>query len=348
MGHNGTLVGAKETIEALISSGEVFESDSDSELILHYLARSQKSNLVDALIEALEKIRGAYSLIVMNEKQLIAARDPYGFRPLSLATFDYGNLVSSESNAFKAIDEKLGVHYLREIDPGEIIILEPGKDPVSVKPFGRTPLHRCIFELIYFAHPASYLFGHDVFKFRMQLGQAHALEHRISVDCIVPIPDSARYFTIGHSLALGVPVHEAFVRSHYIPRTFIDADKKHRENNVRLKLTPIDALLKGFDISLDDDSIVRGPTIRKNVQTVRRGGAKSVTVSISCSPLINRCPYGIDIKEQDELIAPGNTIGEICSAIGADDLRYLSLESMHSVAGIGFCDGCFTGNYPVT
>jgi amidophosphoribosyltransferase len=347
LGHNGTLLDVAKHRAVLMGSGYSFHSDSDTEIILGYIALSKKDDLASAIIESLSKIRGAYSLLVMNDNKIIAARDPHGFRPLSLATFDYGHVVASETCSFGFVEKKFGVKYLRDVEPGEIVIIKD-KATESIKPFPAVLPHFCVFELIYFGRPDSKIFGRHGFEFRMALGKKHAEEHPTDATCVIGIPDSANYFADGQAEALNIPHRRALVRSHYAARTFISPDDGQRSNNVRLKLAPIPPLIENEYIALSDDSIVRGKTSKKAVSMARKCNPKSITFSVSCPPLISHCPYGIDIKTADELIAHNQSINKIRLHIGADALNYLSLDSLKSVAGLDFCYGCFTGKYPIT
>lgn len=344
--HNGTLLDVKMHRDELMSRGYPFRSNSDTEIILGYLTLSDKSDLVSALVESLSQVRGAYSLLVMNDHKIIAARDPHGFRPLSLATYDFGHIVSSETCAFGFIEKKYGARYLRDVEPGEIVVISK-EGLTSLDPFPKTSPRSCVFELIYFSRPDSKIFGRYGFEFRMELGKKHAEEHPLDATCVVGIPDSANYFADGQAEALGIPHRRALVRSHYTARTFISPDGSKRSNNVRLKLSPIPPMIKGEHVSLSDDSIVRGTTSKKMVSMARKCEPESITFSVSSPPLIGFCPYGIDIKTNEELAANQRTIEEICGFIGADDLRYLSLELLKSVAGENFCYGCFSREYPI-
>lgn len=346
LAHNGTLLDVEKHRGILMSRGFSFHSDSDTEIILGYIALSKKADLVSALIESLGKIRGAYSLLVMNDNKLIAARDPRGFRPLSLATFDYGHIISSETCAFGFVEKKYGVKYLRDVEPGEVVVIK-SDGITSLKLFPEVHPHFCVFELIYFGRPDSKIFGRYGYEFRMALGKMHAEEHLIHATCVIGVPDSANYFADGQAEALGIPHRRALVRSHYTARTFISPDSEKRSDNVRLKLAPILSLIENEDVSLDDDSIVRGSTSKKTTSMIKRCNPKSITFSVSCPPLISHCPFGIDIKSAEELIAHNKSIDEIRRYIGADALNYLSLASLKSVAGPGYCYGCFTGEYPI-
>jgi amidophosphoribosyltransferase len=347
LGHNGTLLDKDRHRAELMRRGYGFQSDSDSEIILGYIALSRKPDLVSAVIEELSNVRGAYSLLIMNENKIIAARDPHGFRPLSLATFDHGYFFSSETCAFGFVEKKFSAKYLRDVAPGEIVVIEGGK-LTSLKPF-RSVVHRpCVFELIYFGRPDSRIFGRDGFEFRMELGKEHGRKFEMNPTCVIGIPDSANYFADGLAEVLRVPNRRALVRSHYTTRTFISPDGAKRSNNVRLKLSPIRPMIKGERVALADDSIVRGTTSKKMVSMVRSCEPESIDFCVSCSPIIGYCPYGVDIKSDEELIASQRTVEETRDFIGADGLHYLPLESLKKVAGENFCYGCFTRKYPVT
>lgn len=342
--HNGTLVHAPEIKARLKGDGESFASDSDTEVILKLIARSKKKDLVDAIIESLEQVSLAYSVIFMTKDLLIAARDPYGFRPLVLAEFDTGYMLASETCGFSALPDDYHVKFLREIKPGEIVVISKN-GLESIRPFKRVCPKQCIFELIYFARPDSRIFSHDVYEFRQSLGRAHAEQHNIRVDQIIGVPDSANYFADGHAEALGVPHGRAIVRSHSSGRTFIDPDTLRRAKKVRLKLSPIKGMIAGQSCSVDDDTIVRGNTCRRIVEMIKNCGPKSITLSVGSPPIISHCPYGIDIKHKEELIAADKTVEQICEIIGADDLRYLGLPQFKKIGGENFCYGCFDGKY---
>lgn len=344
--HNGTLVHAPKIKNSLEKNGRIFVSDSDTEVILQLIANSEKKDILDAIIESLDIVKGAYALIFLTEDGLIVARDPYGFRPLSIAEFDYGYLISSETCSFGPLIKELSISSIKDVQPGEIAVINKNGFKIVRGP-NKTGIFQCIFELIYFARPDSVVFGKSVQAFRKLLGRNHALEHKIKVDCIIPIPDSSNYFSLEHARQLDVNLELALVRNHYTGRTFINPDGAKRQKNIRLKLNIIEELVRGHDAGIDDDSIVRGATIKKVVKMVRRCEPKSITVSISCPPIIDHCPYGIDIKSKKELIASGKTSDEICQQIGADDLRYLGLETLKKIGGNNFCYACFDGNYPL-
>jgi amidophosphoribosyltransferase len=343
--HNGNLPYAEEMRDKFQHDGEMFMSDSDTEVILTLISHSQQADLIDAIIESLRHVRGSYSLIFLTESQMIVARDPYGYRPLSIAEFDNGYMFSSETCSFKAASKEHGVKFLRDVDPGEIIVVSD-KGLESIKPFEIQPLQQCIFELIYFARPDSKIFGRNCAQFRMALGKLHSKEHPIRVDQICAIPDSANYFGDGHAAGLSVPHIRALVRNHYSSRTFINPDQEVRAKNIRLKINPIEEMLVGLDSSVDDDSIVRGNTSRKIVRMIRGCGPRSITMSVSCPPIISHCPYGIDIKGKKELIfAQEGSEEKVCRRIEADDLHYLSLGGLKSLGGPDFCYACFDEKY---
>jgi len=343
--HNGTIPNASVMKKMLGSLGDGFSSDSDTEIILKYIVRSKRNDLIEAIIDSLERIVAAYALVFLVKDKLIAVRDPMGFRPLALAEFNNGYLVASETCAFDGLNKTLGVRFLREIEPGELIIIDKN-GLKSIKPFRKFPIAQCIFELIYFARPDSRIFGWNAYDFRIKLGYAHAKEHPIRVDAVIAVPDSANYFGDGHAEALGVPHRRGLVRNHYTGRTFIDPIQSNRSKGIRLKLNPIPGMIEGLEISIDDDSIVRGNTSGKIVRMIRNCKPKSITFSVSCPPIISYCPYGIDIKGEEELIASKKTVEEIRQFIEADDLRYLTLRALKELGGPYFCYGCFENKYP--
>lgn len=344
--HNGTLLDVNWQRGELLKRGYSFQSDSDTEIILGYLSFSEGEDFASALIDSLRNTRGAYSLLAMNEHELIAVRDSFGFRPLSFCVFDHGYLFSSETCAFGFVGKQYEIRSARDVKPGEVLIVNKN-GLTSLRPFNPRATCFCVFELIYFARPDSEIFGRYAFEFRMNLGREHAKEGPISADCVVGIPDSANYFADGLAEGLKIPHRHALVRSHYAARTFISPDGLKRSDDVRLKLAPVRPLVEGQRIALADDSIVRGSTSKKTVSMLRACDPRSIAFCVGCPPLIGHCPYGIDIKTSEELIANKKTVEEICRFIGADDLRYLSLDSLKKVAGENFCYGCFTGEYPV-
>jgi amidophosphoribosyltransferase len=346
--HNGNLVNALQLRKELESRGAIFQTTTDSEIILHLIAHSSSPRLVDSLIEALSKVRGAYCFILMNEDSIIAARDPYGFKPLCLGKLEDAFVVSSESCALDLIEAE----YLRDIEPGEIVVIDKN-GLQSLKPFPQ-PAHlaHCIFEHIYFARPDSVIFGENVHIVRERLGERLAHEHPVDADIVVPVPDSGTSCAIGFSKASKIPIDLGIIRNHYVGRTFIQPSQIIRDFNVRIKFNLITEVLKGKRVVIVDDSIVRGTTSQKRVKQLKAAGAKEVHMRISCPPHKFPCFYGIDFPTKDELIANRfSSLDEIREFLGVNSLGYLSKEGMLSCvkafSGENYCTACFDGNYPV-
>ena len=347
--HNGNLTNAGEWRRKLEHRGSIFQTNSDTEVIVHLIARSQARNFPAALGDALNQLEGAYSLLVLTAEELYAVRDPRGFRPLALGklTAPDGSeawAVASETCAFDLINAQ----YVREVEPGEMLrISKAGLEPIHFSP--PKPHQFCIFEHVYFSRPDSTVFGRSVNESRERLGRLLAREHPAEADMIVPIPDSGVPAAIGFSLESGIPFRMGLIRNHYIGRTFIEPSQAIRNFGVKLKLNPVRNLIAGKRVVLVDDSIVRGTTSRKLVRMVREAGAKEVHMRISCPPTISPCYYGVDTPTREELIASSNTPEEICRYLGADSLGYLSLpglrQAVNDTAG-DFCTSCYTGVYP--
>lgn len=345
LAHNGNLINAFSLREELEQQGAIFQSTSDSEVILHLLARAQGGDLLDALRETLVKVQGAFSLLMLTEDAMIGIRDPYGFRPLCLGKVNGSYALASETCAFDLI----GATYLREVEPGEIVTIR-GSELTSVKALHASKLSRCIFEHVYFSRPDSIVFGRTVQTSRNVMGEILAEESPVNADLVVPIPDSGLAAAIGFSQRSGIPLSFGLIRNHYVGRTFIEPKTKIRNFGVKIKLNPIKELLAGRRVVLLDDSIVRGTTSRKIVKMVRAAGAKEVHMRISCPPTLSPCFYGIDTPTKKELIASSHTVEEICKYIEADSLAYLSLSGLlRAVNGKGseFCTACYTGQYPL-
>lgn len=348
LAHNGNLTNAVQIRKNLEEAGSIFHSSTDSEAILHLLAH-HPGNLEEALIKSLKTVEGAYSLLILTPEKMIACRDPYGFRPLVLGKLEDSYVVSSETTALSLIKAT----YLREIEPGEIVFIESGKLR-SVKPFSQRPLSRCIFELVYFSRPDSVVFHESVQAVRQSLGRALAREmNGIKADLVIPVPDSGVPAALGFSRESGIPFEIGLVRSHYISRTFIKPNQEMRELAVDLKLSPVSEALKGKKIILVDDSIVRGTTSRKITKSLRSAGTKEIHMAITSPPIISACYYGIDTPQSEALIANQRSIEEIRKFLDVDSLHYLSLDAMRKAASqssnsdsTGFCDACFTKNYP--
>ena len=347
--HNGNLTNAGEWRRKLEHRGSIFQTNSDTEVIVHLIARSQARNFPAALGDALNQLEGAYSLLVLTAEELYAVRDPRGFRPLALGklTAPDGSeawAVASETCAFDLINAQ----YVREVEPGEMLrISKAGLEPIHFSP--PKPHQFCIFEHVYFSRPDSTVFGRSVNESRERLGRLLAREHPAEADMVVPIPDSGVPAAIGFSLESGIPFRMGLIRNHYIGRTFIEPSQAIRNFGVKLKLNPVRNLIAGKRVVLVDDSIVRGTTSRKLVRMVREAGAKEVHMRISCPPTISPCYYGVDTPTREELIASSNTPEEICKYLGADSLGYLSLrglrQAVNDTAG-DFCTSCYTGVYP--
>jgi amidophosphoribosyltransferase len=344
LGHNGNLTNAAEWRRKLEHRGSIFQTNSDTEVIVHLLARSQTHNLSGALGDALNQVEGAYSLLVLTTDELIAVRDPRGFRPLNLGRLGDSWLVASETCAF----DLLNAQYVREIEPGEMVrISRSGIESIHFAP--EKPLQQCIFEHVYFARPDSIIFGRSVNESREALGRTLAKEHPANADIVVPVPDSGVPAAVGYALESGIPFRMGLIRNHYIGRTFIEPSQAIRNFGVKLKLNPIRSLIEGQRVVLVDDSIVRGTTSRKIVRMVRESGAKEVHMRISCPPTISPCYYGVDTPTREELIASSSTPEEICKFIGADSLGYISLAGLRQAVSDTkgyFCTSCYTGIYP--
>ena len=344
LGHNGNLTNAADWRRKLEHRGSIFQTNSDTEVIVHLLARSQARNLSGALGDALNQVEGAYSLLVLTTDELIAVRDPRGFRPLNLGRLGDAWLVASETCAF----DLLNAQYVREIEPGEMVrISRSGIESIHFAP--EKPRQQCIFEHVYFARPDSIIFGRSVNESREALGRTLAKEHPADADIVVPVPDSGVPAAVGYALESGIPFRMGLIRNHYIGRTFIEPSQAIRNFGVKLKLNPIRSLIEGQRVVLVDDSIVRGTTSRKIVRMVRESGAKEVHMRISCPPTISPCYYGVDTPTREELIASSSTPEEICKYIGADSLGYISLPGLRQAVDDtkgSYCTSCYTGVYP--
>jgi amidophosphoribosyltransferase len=343
--HNGNLVNARELHDRLVSQGSIFQTTSDTEVILHLYARSQAATVEAALVEALSEVRGAFSLVILTPDALVAVRDPHGFRPLCIGRLDDGWIACSETCALDLI----GATYVRDVEPGELLVIRA--DGVhSMKPFPPSPVAQCIFEHVYFSRPDSYVFGDSVNDVRTNLGRLLAREAPADADVVVPVPDSGVCAATGFSEVSGIPMRMGLIRNHYVGRTFIEPQQSIRHFGVKVKLNPVRAILGGRNVVLIDDSIVRGTTSRKIVRMIKAAGAREVHVRISCPPTISPCFYGIDTPRRSELIAATHTIDEIATYINADSLQYLSREGLlASVNGhrSTYCTSCYTGQYPV-
>ncbi|MGB9464865.1 MAG: amidophosphoribosyltransferase [Candidatus Acidiferrum sp.] len=349
LGHNGNLTNAAEWRRKLEHRGSIFQTNSDTEVIVHLIARSQARNLSGSIGDALNQVEGAYSLLVLTQDELYAVRDPRGFRPLVLGRLPLSTggeawLVASETCAF----DLLNAQYVREIEPGEMVrISRSGIESIHFAP--EKPRQQCIFEHVYFARPDSIIFGRSVNESREALGRLLAREHPVDADIVVPVPDSGVPAAVGYALESKIPFRMGLIRNHYIGRTFIEPSQAIRNFGVKLKLNPIRGLMEGQRVILVDDSIVRGTTSRKIVRMVREAGAREVHVRISCPPTISPCYYGVDTPTREELIASSNSPEEIRKFLGADSLGYVSLPALRQAVNdteAKFCTSCYTGVYP--
>ena len=346
VGHNGNLVNAKELRDDLVRAGSIFQTTSDTEVVLHLYARSKAPSVEEALVESIAQISGAFSMVLLTKNRLIAARDPHGFRPLALGRLGDAWIVCSETCAMDLI----GATYEREIEPGELLIISDG-GLRSIKPYPPSQLAHCVFEHVYFSRPDSYVFGRSVNDVRTSLGRILATESPVDADVVVPIPDSGVCAAIGFAEKAGVPLRFGLIRNHYVGRTFIQPQQSIRDFAVKVKLNPVRSILEGRRVVLVDDSIVRGTTSRKIVRLVRAAGAREVHVRISCPPTVSPCYYGVDTPSRGDLIAATHTIDETRDYVEADTLAYLSLSGLREAVGDrrnSYCTSCYTGVYPVS
>jgi amidophosphoribosyltransferase len=344
--HNGNLVNASELKDMLVRQGSIFQSSTDTEVVLHLYARSRKATVEDAIVDAVSQVQGAFSFVMMTRDKLIAVRDPHGFRPLALGRLDDAYVVCSETCAMDLI----GATYVRDIEPGEIFVIS-AEGTRSIRPFPPAHLAQCVFEHVYFSRPDSYVFGKSVNEVRTELGRILAREHSVPADVIVPVPDSGVCAAMGFADETKVPLRMGLIRNHYVGRTFIQPQSAIRHFGVKVKLNPVKSILEGRRVVLVDDSLVRGTTSRKIVKMVRAAGAKEVHVRISCPPTISPCFYGVDTPRKSELIAATHTLEEIRTFLDADSVAYLSLEGLMTAVGNGhtsYCSSCYTGQYPVS
>ncbi len=350
--HNGNLVNAPEIRARLERDGSIFQTNSDTEVILHLIAHSREQSLADAIADALRRIEGAFSLVLMTRDRVFAVRDPRGFRPLSMGRIAAPSstqkdtiVFASETTAFDLI----GAEYEREVKPGELVVAGPeGMQSRFYAP--AMPQSSCIFEHVYFARPDSMVFGRSVNQSREAMGRQLAREAPVDADIVVPVPDSGVPAAIGYAQESGLPFTIGLIRSHYVGRTFIEPEQRVRDFGVKLKLNPVRSVIEGKRIVLIDDSIVRGTTSRKIVRMLRNAGAREVHMRISCPPTISPCYYGVDTPTKAQLIAANKNVEQIRQFLGADSLAYLSLEGLKQAAGEGeqttYCTACYTGEYP--
>jgi len=342
--HNGNLTNAGRLRRQLENEGSIFRSSSDTEVFVHLIARSVFTSTEDGLVDALKQVEGAFSIALITRDKLIAARDPRGFRPLSMGRLDGAICFASETCAFDLI----GAEFVRDIEPGELLVADR-RGMRSYHPFPPAAVNRCIFEFVYFARPDSRLFGQPVSLVRKRMGAELAVEHPAQADIVVPVPDSGVSAAIGYSEKSGIPFEFGLIRNHYVGRTFIEPQQSIRHFGVKVKLNPVRELIKGKRIVLVDDSIVRGTTSRKIVSMLQDAGAAEVHVRISCPPTIGPCYYGVDTPDRNELIAANHSVEQIRRHIQATSLEYLSLGGLRRAVGggEGFCTACYTNDYPV-
>jgi len=340
--HNGNIVNAEEIKDELVRQGAIFGSTSDSEVVVHLIAKSKKEDLIESITHSLKQLKGAFSLLIMTNDKLIGVRDPMGMRPLVLGKLKSGYILASESCALDLIEATM----VREIEPGELVVIDDN-GLKSIFPFEKTTPKPCIFEHIYFARPDSHIFNASVYEVRKRCGKKLAEEDEVEADVVIPVPDSGVVATLGYSEYSGIPFEMGLMRNHYVGRTFIEPSQSIRHFGVKIKLNPVREVIEGKRVVVVDDSIVRGTTSRKIVKMLREAGAKEVHMRISSPPTAFPCFYGIDTPTRKELIASTHTIDETKKYITADSLRYLSLDGMlECVHNKDYCHACFSGDYP--
>jgi amidophosphoribosyltransferase len=352
LAHNGNLTNAQEIRARMEAQGSIFQTSSDTEVIVHLIAQSREQTLPDAIADALRRVEGAFSLVMISRDRIFAARDPRGFRPLNMGRIPAQSANKEETVVFASETcafDLIGATYEREVKPGELVIVGP-EGIRSVRYAPAQAQSSCIFEHVYFSRPDSRIFGRPVQDSREQLGCELAREAPAEADIVVPVPDSGVTAAMGYAAESGIPLRFGLIRNHYVGRTFIEPQQSVRDFGVKLKLNPVRSLLEGKRVVLIDDSIVRGTTSRKIVRMVRSAGAKEVHMRISCPPTISPCFYGVDTPRKRELIAANNSIEGIRQYIGADSLAYLSLEGLKKACHDGekttYCTACYTGKYP--
>ncbi len=345
--HNGNFVNADEVRKRLEENGSIFQSNVDTEVLVHLVAGSRRPTLIERVIDALAQVQGAHCLLFLSEDEMIAARDPHGFRPLVLGKFASGGwIVASETCALDLVEAE----YVREVEPGEILHFSGG-EMRSLRPFTQVSRNSCIFEYVYFARPDSRVFGRNVYEVRKELGRQLARESPVEADIVIPVPDSGLPAALGFAEEARLPFEMGLIRNHYVGRTFIEPQESIRNFGVKVKLNAQRDILNGKRVVVIDDSIVRGTTSRKLVRMIRAAGAAEVHVRISAPPTISPCYFGVDTPTHEELIANNLDVEGIRKYLLADSLAYLSQDGLYSFLGgpaPGFCDACFTRNYPVS
>jgi len=342
--HNGNVVNHKTLKSQLRATGAIFQGTSDTEIFLHLLSKSQDIPIIDALKLALPKVDGAFSLVFLTQKKLIALRDPWGFRPLCIGKLDDSWVVASETCAFDLI----GATYVRDVEPGEIVSMDD--DGLQSTFYAKKETKaQCVFEHVYFARPDSKVFGISVYESRRNLGKLLAKESHVDADLVIPVPDSGTPAAIGYSQESGIPFEFGIIRNHYVGRTFIQPSQSIRDFGVKIKLNPQSEILRGKRVVVIDDSLVRGTTSKKIINLIRNAGAKEIHFRIASPPTVSPCYYGVDTPQKDQLIASYRSLKEIQDYVGADSLAYLSMDGLYkSVNGDNkkFCAACFGEKYP--
>ncbi len=346
LAHNGNIVNAAEIKKELEDFGSIFQTTADTEILIHLIAKSTKKDFVEALISSLERLKGAYSMVLLNDEGMVAMRDPQGFRPLALGKLKEGYVVASETCAFDLI----GAQYVRDIEPGELVKIDD-QGVHSLRFENGYKAHAfCVFEHIYFSRPDSLVFGHSCWEARKKLGVMLAKEDQVEADLVIPVPDSGVCTAIGYAQEAGLPYEMALIRNHYIGRTFIEPSQSIRDFGVKLKFNVVKEAVKDKRVVVIDDSLVRGTTARKIVKMIRQAGAKEIHMRLSSPPVMYPCFYGMDFPTRKELIASTHTLEEITRYLRVDSVAYLSKEGMLGAmkeAKKHFCTACFDGNYPV-
>ena len=344
LSHNGNLTNAALLREELESEGRIFQSSSDTEVFIHLIAKSQEETFSGSIIDGLKKVVGAYTILATNGDELVAVRDPFGFRPLWLGRLAGAYVFASESCALDIIDAE----PIREVEPGEMVVVT--RDGLkSLKPFAPVRPQSCIFEFVYVARPDSIVFGRSVDEVRKQLGRNLAMHDKVEADLVMAVPDSSNQVALGYAHQSGIPFDMGFIRNHYVGRTFIEPDQQIRDFGVKIKLNPARSAVEGKRIILVDDSIVRGTTSKKIVKMLRKSGVKEIHFRISCPPMINSCYYGIDTPERSKLIAANMSVAQMREFLGVDSLVFQTLDGLVSATGMPkdqFCLACFNNAYP--
>ena len=347
LAHNGNLINAPELRKELAYSGAIFQTTIDSEVVAYHIARERVNtkNVESAVLNAMKKIKGAYSLVVMSPRKLIGARDPYGFKPLCIGKRDNAYIITSETCAL----ETLGAEYIRDVEPGEVVtITKEGMKSDTSMCLPKEQQARCIFEYIYFARPDSHIDGVSVYGSRIRAGRFLAMDSPVEADLVVGVPESGNAAAMGYAMESGIPYGTAFIKNSYVGRTFIKPKQSTRESSVKIKLNVLREAVNGKRVIMIDDSIVRGTTSGRIVKMLREAGAKEVHMRVSSPPFLWPCYFGTDVPAREQLIANNRSVEEICQLIGADSLGYLRLDRLKElVNGLDICEGCFTGKYPM-